>query len=254
MTFSVHTNDLAPASAEEMVSDTTLAFSPTVAVPINKLAIIPVVWDNVSTLNSDDTTFLSVADTKSNTWTRAAEAQYSAGGSLDGVMVGCFYSTIATQIETTDTITITSTAVGTAKGCTLITFNYDTSKTIAVAGKAYERVAASAAYTVTVSGLSSEEHLWIGVNGMEADANNTNTTDSTFTVITQGTTALFGPTGGGATNVGARAGYKIATDTGETYDRTTLSAQDRATLLVAFREVAGGGPVVTRRALLGVGV
>jgi hypothetical protein len=254
MAFTVHQNNHASSTDEEMVSDTALAMSPAVAVPAGKLAILPVVWDNVNGTNANDTTILSVSDTKSNTWIRAAECQYSAGSALDGVLAGVYYSTTTTQIETTDTVTVTSTANGTAKGLTLASFNYDTSKTIAVAGKGYERVAAATAFTVTVSGLTNEEHLWIGLNAIEGDANNTNSSDATFTAITQGAGSNFGPTGGSLTNVGARAGYKIAVDTGETYDRTALTALDRATILVAFREVAGGGPVVTRRTLLGVGV
>jgi hypothetical protein len=246
MTFTIATNDLAPSTAEEQTSDTTLAFSPTATVAVDRLAILPVVWDNVSTANADDTTFLSVSDTKSNTWTRAAECQYSAGGVLDGVMAGLFYSVITTDILTSDTITITSTAVGTAKGCTLATFNRDTSKTVGVAGKGYQRVAASASYTATVSGLTSEEHLWIGVNAMENDATNTNQTDASYTLITQGATNSFGTTGLGDVNVGARAAYLISTGTTETYDRASLSTQDRATLLVAFREITGGaGTTVT---------
>jgi hypothetical protein len=236
VTFTIHTNDLAPSTAEEMVSDTTLAFSPTAAVPVNKLATLPVVWDNVDGDNADDTANLGVTDSKGNTWLRAAECQYSAGGVLDGVLVGLFYSVITTQIETTDTITITSSAVGTAKGCTLATFNRDTSKLIGVAGRGYERVAASAAYSATVSGLPSEEHLWVGINAIENDPSNTNGADVAYTLITQGAVGSFGPAGGGDTNVGARAGYLISTGTTETYDRAALSTQDRATLLVAFNE------------------
>jgi hypothetical protein len=243
MTFTIHTNTLAPIDAEEMVSDTTLAFLPSAAVPVDKLAILPVVWDNVSTSNADDTTFLSVSDSKSNAWIRAAEAQYSAGGVLDGVLAGVFYSVITTQIETTDTITITSTAVGTAKGATLATFNRDTAKTINVAGKGYERVGASSAYTVTVSGLASEEHLWIGLNAMEADASAVNVSASTFTLIMQGAGSSFGPTAGDITNVGGRAAYKISTGTTETYANTGVSTRDRCTILVAFNEVAAGGAV-----------
>jgi hypothetical protein len=253
MTFSVDTNNLAPDTAEESVSDTSLAFSPAAAVAVNKLAVLPVVWDNVNGTNTDDTTILSAADTKGNTWTRAAECQYSAGAALDGILVGILYSVVTTQIETTDTITITSTANGTAKGATLVTFNRDSSKTVAVAGKGYQRIAASADYSASVSGLASEEHLWIGINGMEASPANTNAGDVTYTVITQGIQSFFGA-GTGVSAAGARAGYKIATDTGETYDRTALTVADRATALVAFREVAGGGPTVTRRTLLGVGV
>jgi hypothetical protein len=234
--FSIHANDLAPSTAEESVSDITLAFSPTAAVPVDKLAVILAVWDNVNGDNADDTAILSVGDTKSNVWATAAECQYSAGVALDGVLVGVYFSQITTQIETTDTLTITSIANGTAKGATLVTFNRDTTETVVVAGKGYQRVAASAEYTAAVSGLTEEEHLWIGVNGMEAAQSNVNNSDSTFTLITQGAGAAFGTDAGGGAGVGARAAYKIAVGTAETYDRATLFAADRATLLVAFRE------------------
>jgi hypothetical protein len=240
MAFTIYSADLATA-VNEMVSDTTLAFSPSAAVPVDKLAVLLVVWDNVNTANSDDTTILSVSDTKSNTWNRAAESQYTAGGVLDGMLNGIFYSIITTQIETTDTITITSTSNGTAKGATLCAFNRDTAKAVGVAGKGYERITASAAYSASVSGLTSEEHLWIGHNGMETDRTAVNTKDTTFTQISSGGLASWGPSGGSNTNVGGRGGYKIATDTGETYDNSGLSSQDRVTILVAFNESGGGG-------------
>jgi hypothetical protein len=251
MPFTIHTNDLAPSTAEEMVSDTALAFSPTGAVPVDKLAIVLAVWDNVDTDNAEDTNKLTVSDTQVNAWARAGEAQYSAGGALDGVLAGIFYSTITTQIETTDTITITSSANGTAKGATLATFNRDTSKQTMVAGKGYERIAASAAYSVSVSGLPSEEHLWIGVNAIEGDNISSNGADTTYTLITQGGLGSWGPTGGSAANVGGRAGYKIAVDTGETYDRSALATLDRCTILVAFRESTGEGSFATRRSIVG---
>jgi hypothetical protein len=235
--FSIHTNSLAPTTFEESVSDTILSASPIAAVPVDKLAIVPVVWDNVDTDNADDTTKLTVSDTQGNVWARAGEAQYSAGVIGDGVLAGIFYSVISKQIETTDTITITSSANGTGKGATLLTFNRDLSKVIIVAGKAYERAVNATAYTVTVSGLSSEEHLWVGINGMERGPANVNGVDATYTLITQDTDNAFGHAGGGGDlGIGARAGYKISTGTSETYDNTGLTACDRCTVLVAFVE------------------
>jgi hypothetical protein len=236
MTFTIHDDDLAPATAEEQVSDTTLVFSPTAAVPADKLAILLAVWDNVNGDNADDTTLLSVGDSKSNTWLRAGEAQFSTGVALDGVLAGIFYSVITTQIETGDTITVTSTANGTAKGCALATFNRDTGKVINVVGVGYERIAASAVYSASVSGLASEEHLWIGTNAVEADRDVANNKDATFNNILQGGSGAWGPGGADIANVGGRGGYKIATDTGETYDNTAQSTRDRVTILVAFNE------------------
>lgn len=237
MTFTLYDADMAPSTAEENTSDTNLAFLPTSAVPTGVLAVVLVVWDNVSTTNGDDTEFLSVADSKGNAWTRAAEAQYSAGGSLDGVLAGFYYSVIATQIETTDTITITSTAAGTAKAATLAAWSRDGSKTIAVAGKNYQRAAAANSYTVTVGSLTSEEHLWIGMNAVEADIGGLNGQDDDFsTTITQGGSINIGSVG-----VYARAGCKITTSTTETYNRSSLDTYDRCTVLVAFKEVAATG-------------
>jgi len=238
MTLTINDADI--GGANEQVSDTTLAFSPSSAVAVNQLAVLLVAWDNVDGTNADDTTFLSVADTKSNTWTRAGEAQYSAGAALDGVLNGIFYSVITTQIEVTDTITITSTANGTSKGCALASFNRDTAKTIEVVGQASQRQEAVTSYSVTVSGLNSEEHLWIGQNIREGDRNGTNGIDATFTAILQGG-AAWGGTGGGTGNVGGRGGYKISTGTSETYDANFLASSDRCDQLVAFRETTAGG-------------
>lgn len=236
MAFTIHTNTLAPTTADSSTSGTTLAFSPTAAVPVDKLAVLPTVWDNVDTDNADDTTNLSVTDSKDNAWFRAGECQYSAGVLTDGLLVGIFYSVIRVQIETTDTITITSAAAVTAKSATLATFNRDTGKAIYVAGRGYERVAAATAYSAGVSGLASEEHLWVGINGMEADPGNVNDQDSTFTLIMQGVESNLGVALGGTQGLTARTAYKIATDTAETYDRASLGSADRATALVAFNE------------------
>ena len=100
MTFTIHDADMAPVTADENTSDTSMSFSPSSAVAVDLLAVLLFNSDNVSTSNSDDTSFISVSDSQSNTWTRAAEAQYSAGGVLDGVLNGVFYSVITTQIET----------------------------------------------------------------------------------------------------------------------------------------------------------
>lgn len=236
MAFTIHDADMAPSTAEASLAGATLAFSPTSAVPVGKLAVLLAVWDNTDGTNADDTSFLSVTDSKGNTWIRAGEAQRSAGVALDGLLAGEFYSVITTQIETTDTITVThSSVLGAAKGLTLTAFNRDTAKGVEVAGKAYVRAAAATSYSVTVSGLTSEPHLWVGQNGIEGTPFDTNTRDTAYTEITQGAAAFWGAGTGGA-GVGARGGYLISTGTTETYNASGLATLDRCTVLVAFRE------------------
>lgn len=240
MAFTIHDADLAPSTAEASLAGATLAFLPTSAVPVDKLAVLLAVWDNTDGTNADDTTFLTVTDSKGNIWIRAGEAQYSPGGlAADGLLAGIYYSVITTQIETTDTITVThSSALGVFKGLTLAAFNRDTTKGVAVAGKGYDRGSSTTAYTITVSGLTNEPHLWVGENGMERTPSDVNSIDGDFTQFTQGGTANWGAGSGGSLALGGRGGYRIVTSTTETYDRTTLSAADRCTVLVAFRESA----------------
>lgn len=242
MAFTIYDADLAPSTAEASLAGATLAFSPTSAVPVNVLAVLVAVWDNTDGTNADDTTFLTVTDSKGNgpgsQWIRAGEAQYSPGGlAADGLIAGVYYSVITTQIETTDTITVThSSALGVFKGLTLAAFNRDTAKGVAVAGKGYDRGSSTTAYTITVSGLTNEPHLWVGENGMERSPGDLNTADGDYTQFSQGGTFNWGAGFGASAAIGGRGGYRIFTSTTETYDRTALSSADRCTVLVAFRE------------------
>lgn len=241
MAFTIHDADMAPSTAEALLAGATLAFSPTSAVPVDKLAVLFAVWDNTDGTNADDTTFLTVTDSKGHTWIRAGEGQYSAGVALDGVLAGIFYTLVTTQIETTDTITIThSSALGVAKGATLTAFNRDTAKGVQVAAKGYQRVAASTSYNVVISGLSSAPRLWVGHNAIENSSDQLNTRDTAYTVIQQAAANGWGPFLGSPStaHVGGRGGYLIQTGTGQDYNNSALLSADRATVLVGFEEVA----------------
>jgi hypothetical protein len=249
VTFTINDADMAPSTAETTATGTTLAFAPTSTVSTGVLAIVLANWDNVSTTNADDTTLMGVTDTKGNTWIRAAEAQYSLSAIRDGVLNGVFYSVITTDILTSDTVTVTvASSTGTcSRAATLCAFNRDAAKTIGVAGKAYERVAAATTYSVTLGSLANEEHLWIGHNAMEDSAGSTNNADFTgfggpLGNITQGGGVQgWGTISGGDENTASRGGYVISTGTTETYNTTGLTSADRVIVLVAFNEVAGAG-------------
>ena len=112
-----------------------------------------------------------------------------------------------------------------------------------MADNAYQRVAASASYTVTSGVLASEEHLWIGHNAMEGSSGASNSIDTSggWVAITQGGGNSWGNSGGADANTSARGSYLISTDTGQTYAASVLQNADRCTALVAFREVAAVG-------------
>ena len=95
---------------------------------------------------------------------------------------------------------------------------------------------------MTVGSLTSEEHLWIGTNAVEAPVGGLNGSDTGWSFFLQGTSNNWGS--GVGLQPSARAGYTITTSTTETYDRTTLDAADRVTVLVAFREATAAAGAV----------
>jgi len=234
-------NDL--GTANEKVSDTTLGVSPTSALTTGNLVCLAAITDNTGTTSADDTTEHSVADALGNTWTKAKEARYSAGAAADGIVASLWWSVLTTGIATSDVITLTLGTARTAKGLGILgEWSFGAGNTIAVAGAGSERIAASAAYTVTVGSLTNEQHLWIGTNTMESGASGVNAIDAGYSGFNFAALAYYGTTGGAAaTNVGGRAGYLIETSTTQTYDLTAQASADRVTLLVAFREVVPGG-------------
>jgi len=235
--FTIHDDDLAPSTAESGTLGTTLAFSPTSVVPVGKLAVLLATTSPETPLGADleDGTSTSVTDAKSNTWVRAAEGYRNAQTQVGAVL----YSVITTQIETTDTITLTMSANSRAHGVALATFNISGGSTIEVAGKDYT-IQVNTSYTTTVSGLTSEEHLWIGTHTAALTAAQLGAKDSAYTAITQGGAATWGATG--TESAFAGGGYVISTGTSETYDNAgPLTNGGRVTILVAFKEVAAGG-------------
>lgn len=97
--------------------------------------------------------------------------------------------------------------------------------------------------SLTLSGLSSREYLFIHALGAEGPGTDAYTWDAGWTEIT----GISGTTGGSASsNIHLRVGYKIATATSATVDVTsTTSDRDYAQVIVAFKE--GFKRIVTPR-------
>lgn len=232
MAFTINDADMAPSTAESSTAGTTLAFSPTSTVAAGKLAVVLAVFDTGSVTDEVDSTHGAITDSKGNTWTRAKECTNGAGGG--GLAGGVYYSVITTQIETSDTITLTIDSSQSGKGVTLASFNFGAGNTISVAGASTGQVGAATSYSETVSGLDNEEHLWIGFNGAAmAPGAGANGRDSAYTAITQGGGAEWGTTGHCSAG-----GYLIETSTTQTYDNTSLQSIQRVAALVAFKETA----------------
>ena len=104
-------------SAVSDASSTTVTVTPAANLTAGKLVVVASMSDNNDTADGA-TTFHSISDSKSNTWTRVSEYTETDGAADDGSTVSIFATKITTQIDTTDTITLT---LGTAKTDKIIT-------------------------------------------------------------------------------------------------------------------------------------
>src|SRR5512139_1245248 len=96
----------ARGSATEEVSDTSISMNPSANLTVNLLAFVCCVTDNYVTTKGASSQH-TVTDAKSNLWRKISEYTESDGVAADGVTISIHGARITTQINTTDTITLT---------------------------------------------------------------------------------------------------------------------------------------------------
>ena len=224
-------------SATEKTSDTSIAVSPSANLTVGKIVFVYAVLDNSATTQGASTNHDTLTDTDGHTWNKVFERTRTAGAAADGVTHSLWWTKVTTQIDTTDTITLTIDTAVTAKVLTVFEVTI-TGTTIQVAddgtSSAFQEASTSTP-SVATSAMTSQEYLHLGLMGKE-DSNLLWTEDADYTNVfaAEG----VGTTGGtGTTNVVAQAGSRIATLTGDTFAPSLGAARDIAVALVAFEEV-----------------
>jgi len=223
-------------------SASTWSFAPSNTLNAGELGVLVIACDNLDGGDGDFNVVQSVTDSAGNTWQKAAEFTNGQGSAAAGATVSVWYTVATTTLPTTGSITVTFRSALTAK---------------AAIGQAYSIDAASVAVEATVGGaddgrdpsplsvssLPSREYLFVRAIASESSSTTALTPSTGFTAWHQAVTSG----GGSASNMGARAERRIATDTSAWSDPTLFNA-DHASVLVALYEVAGA--VVTGSANL----
>src|SRR3989344_2709520 len=88
-------------------TDNVIGVSPGANITVGKIAIVACVTDNQGTSNGA-TTNHTISDTDVNTWTRVYEETDSDGADNDGSAASLWWTKVATQIDTGDSITCTT--------------------------------------------------------------------------------------------------------------------------------------------------
>jgi fibronectin-binding autotransporter adhesin len=224
--------------ATAKVAAATLAITPSANFTSGNWAMLGVVWDAVAAENGP-TTRLSVTDNGPGaTWTRLAEQTRGAAG-LDGVTVALFLAKLNSALTTGHTVTITNTlSTGVAKAAGLAELSSSGTIVLSTSGANGANAAASTAYSVALSGLTSVAGLYVGIAAAEEELTTAVTVDASYTAIFAA--SINSGTGGvNASNVIASAGTLANTSTGDTFDRTGLTSSDRAAILVRLEETVG---------------
>jgi hypothetical protein len=236
ITFTAHRG-----SANTKTPATTLAMSPSAAVPADALLVIRVVTDNqVASAGSD--AGITCSDDLGNTYTLAEQWTQSGGSVNDGATTAILYSVVATQIETSDEITFTGANVA-AKAIGADQFSVGS--TDIQVGDNNGAAATSSDISVGTGTITSQEYLFVVNTAYEYATGSFDSEDADYTTLT-----TFGTSGGGPTgNVQSWGAYRIATTTSDQYDAVLSGARDFATAIVAFNE--GGTPPVSINAGVG---
>ena len=196
---------------------------------VGDVVLVFTAWDNTDTTDVNPTR-LSVTDGNGNTYTRVREFVNGQGSAATGAHVGLFYSIVT--VAGSGQVTVTCDTAQTAKAAMWRLFTFGAGSTIAIDAASDLANDAADPGSMSSSGLSSTERLYVRATALERATGGTWTVTSTFS-----TAGSIGTSGGSAvTNMDCDGEYKIATSTGETSD-PTATAVDCASIFVALGEV-----------------
>src|SRR3972149_1764667 len=205
---------------------------------VGRIAIVQCVSDNNDTANGA-TTFHSLADTDTHTWTRVYEETDSDGAADDGSTTSLWWTKVVTQIDTTDSITCTLGANKTDKTLAVFEVTVAAGNTVStsgtVASPTHSDSGTNTTISSTLSSITSREYLLVGSFGAEGETGKNPDTSPVYTELYD----LVSTTSGlPAANIQNHLQYRIATVTGETADSLNVTWTNATQTLVGFYEVA----------------
>lgn len=230
------------SAAGNEISQSSTGYTVGATAVAGKLLVLAIAIDNLSTTDGVTNDVTSVSDTQLNTWNKAGEFTNTVGGVAgDGATIAVFYSVLTTQLTTSDTVTVNYSGNVTAKArASLRSFTLGAGSSISIAGTVQTLANDNAnAGSMTISGLSNGEYLFVRAIASETDT-------SGISVTTNYTTLGSTTSGTGGSEKGHMAvdgEFRIVTATGDTSAPTmTDTTADRASLYIAFQEVGGTPP------------
>ena len=227
----------ATCSANSGSSGTTLQCTvATEAFDVNNVAVLWFAGDDAATADTVDHNSLlltSVADSAGNVWTvQRCFTNVQATAAANGATTCVATARVTSAIPIGGTITATF-GTTTAKAIVVREFTVAAGNALDVAGTPQDLANDGVdPGSMTISGLTSGEYLFVRSTASERDA-------TTWTPTTNYTTSNCDTTtgGGSAANMNICGEFRVLTGTGDTSDPTG-TAVDNASIFIAFKEAA----------------
>src|SRR5437870_3090492 len=232
-------------------SATSWTFAPSAQLTAGNVGVIVLATDNLAITDGYTNDHFSMTDTAGNTWTKAREYTNTISAAVaDAATVSVWYSKASFNLATSGNITVNLSGSIAAKAVTCWQFTMGAGNTIVVEGYADRSDDGVDAGSITLSGLPNIEHLFIRGTASEASGQ-TYTASTSYTTFDSTSSTFVG--GATSTSMDARGEFRIFTATTDTTDPTmSASARDRASTMVALREVVGPAPAPRYQAAGGV--
>ena len=172
--------------SSEKTSDTSLGLTlgAGVSVPVGHFLMLAAVVDNhTDTSPGGNSTYLSVTDTKANTWNRLIEQATNSSAALEGIIAGLYLCKVTTVLTTGDIITITVPAASTAKAMGLVEYDVGVGNDMVPVATAGAVANGATSYSVPITGLPSGDYLFIGFSAVEGEVDAAVDLDSAYAEI-----------------------------------------------------------------------
>ena len=214
-------------------SGTTVAVTPSDNITVGKVAFFACVTDNTATANGASTNHDSVADTDTHTWTKVFEETDSDGAAEDGSTMSLWFTKVTTQIDTTDSVTLTIDTARLDGVCGLFEVTVGTGKTVTYSADTPTHSDSGTSLSETLSSLTSREYLFFGFLGTEGE-DNLKTALVNYSELLDSRSSA---TGVADLNVMIHVATRILTGEGDTWTSSAATFTNGMQSLTAFYEV-----------------
>ena len=215
--------------------ESSVSINPLATIAAGKILLVRVAADDPA---SPSTSEHSVSDSQGNIYTKIREQQNRAITSTagDGVIASMFVAKLDRALTTSDTVTVSFALAVSGKAISLDEFYVASGNTVEIVNvTGANRLPDCNMNSVTLSGLTSQDYLFLGMIGVQGDTGDAFNEDADYASL-----ARIGTTGGAATsNITNNTAVHIATLTGDTYDPTLPgTCRYSAWILAAIKEVS----------------